>query len=357
LRLKKGVDIDFIESFLNSYAFWSQVIEMKSGSAMPNVNAEKLKTLKLPKCENETQKIVGSFFKNDDYQKNHSNLYKKVKDIEVVYDKCNNISSEIVYQLSIIKKLRQQLLQDAVQGKLVEQNADDEPASELLKKIKAEKEQLIKEKKLKKEKELPVIKEEEIPFEIPKGWVWCRLGEIIELISGQHIDTSDYNELGLGLPYLTGPSDFGSVNPVPTRWTAKPKVISEDGDILITVKGSGVGKTNINHLDKVVISRQLMAIRVNRIDREFIHYFIKNSFDLLQAEKKGTGIPGIGRENILERLIPIPPLLEQHRIVQKLEQLMLTCDELEESIKLSTLLNEKLLQQVLREALSEQTHQ
>ncbi len=89
------------------------------------------------------------------------------------------ISTELTHQLTLVKKLRQQLLQDAVQGKLVEQNKKDEPASELLKKIKAEKEKLIAEKKLKKEKELPPIKPEEIPFEIPENWVWCRLGEVV----------------------------------------------------------------------------------------------------------------------------------------------------------------------------------
>ena len=88
----------------------------------------------------------------------------------------SSLTTELNQQVGLVKKLRQQLLQDAVQGKLVEQNKKDEPASELLKKIKAEKEKLIAEKKLKKEKELPSIKPEEIPFDIPENWVWCRLG-------------------------------------------------------------------------------------------------------------------------------------------------------------------------------------
>lgn len=89
----------------------------------------------------------------------------------------------------LLKSVKQAILQQAIQGKLTEdwrkQNPNIEPASELLKRIKAEKEKLIKEKKLRKERPLPPITQEEIPFELPDDWVWCRLGEIITLISGQ----------------------------------------------------------------------------------------------------------------------------------------------------------------------------
>src|SRR5205814_84561 len=98
----------------------------------------------------------------------------------------SSITSELTTQQTLITQLRQSILQEAVQGKLIKQNKNDEPASELLKRIKAEKEKLIKQGKLKKEKPLPPITENEIPYQLPEGWVWCRLGETIELISGQH---------------------------------------------------------------------------------------------------------------------------------------------------------------------------
>jgi restriction endonuclease S subunit len=97
----------------------------------------------------------------------------------------SSLTTELNQQVGLVKNLRQQLLQDAVQGKLVEQNKKDEPASDLLKKIKAEKEKQITEKKLKKEKELPPIKPEEIPFDIPENWVWCRLGDSVILKRGK----------------------------------------------------------------------------------------------------------------------------------------------------------------------------
>jgi len=97
----------------------------------------------------------------------------------------NFISAELTHQLSLVKQLRQAFLRAAMQGKIVAQDPKDEPAHVLLEKIKAEKEKLIKEKKIKKQKPLTQIKEEEIPFEIPESWVWCRLGEFSEIKRGK----------------------------------------------------------------------------------------------------------------------------------------------------------------------------
>ncbi|MBU4485402.1 MAG: restriction endonuclease subunit S [Candidatus Delongbacteria bacterium] len=195
------------------------------------------------------------------------------------------------------------------------------------------------------------MKDDEIPFQIPETWVRCRLGEVIDLISGQHIEEKDYNINEEGYPYLTGPSDFGKIYPTITRWTTKPKVFAIKNDVMITVKGAGVGKTNLCNLEQLVISRQLMAIRPLVISNDFIHYFLVNSFELIQSDMKGTGIPGISRENILFKTVAIPPLSEQKKIVESLDSLMKYCNDLELSIKQSKEQNEKLLQVVLKEAL------
>ena len=118
---------------------------------------------------------------------------EQYKDLE---NKSDLLSTELTHQLALVKKLRQQLLQDAVQGKLVKQNPADEPASELLKKIKAEKEKLIAEKKFKEGKELPPIKAEEIPFDIPDSWAWCRLGQILKISSGDGLTSSQMEKNG-----------------------------------------------------------------------------------------------------------------------------------------------------------------
>ena len=91
---------------------------------------------------------------------------------------------------------------------------------------------------------------------VKEGWEIRALGDVCQLISGQHIDAKDYNTEARGIGYLTGPSDFGLLNPIITKWTEHPKIKANRGDALITVKGSGVGKVNLLDEDEVAISRQ-----------------------------------------------------------------------------------------------------
>lgn len=153
-----------------------------------------------------------------------------------------------------------------------------------------------------------------------ENWTEKTIEETCKLISGQHILAADYNTLGNGIGYLTGPADFGIENPVIKRWTEKPKVTAIQGDILITVKGSGVGKINRLSEDEVAISRQLMAIRSNgEIDSKFLFYFISIQYDMFQGLATGAAIPGISRSDVLKLQIPYPPLNEQIRIVKRLD--------------------------------------
>jgi len=152
------------------------------------------------------------------------------------------------------------------------------------------------------------------------GWQTKKLGELCQLISGQHIEAKSYNTESRGIGYLTGPSDFGQLNPIVSKWTEHPKIKAKGGDILITVKGSGVGKINLLDQDEVAISRQLMAVRVTGADPRFVHTFLGSTFDYFQSQSTGAAIPGISREQVLGLEIATPPLPEQKRIVGILDK-------------------------------------
>jgi type I restriction enzyme S subunit len=263
------------------------------------------------------------------------------------------LNKEIDFQKLLLSQLKQSILQEAIQGKLTEswrkQNPTTEPASELLKRIKAEKAQLIKEKKIKKEKPLPKISKEEIPFELPKSWVWCRLGEIIILKSGQDLTPSEYNTKEKGIPYLTGASHIYDNKINLSRWTETPKSISEKGDLLITCKGT-IGKMIFNSIEKIHIARQIMAINtVVDFELKFIKYFLQDFTKILLKNAKSL-IPGISRDDILHINFPFPPLSEQKEIVKKVGSLMQHCQDLGQEIQTSEANAKILMQAVLKEA-------
>ena len=150
-------------------------------------------------------------------------------------------------------------------------------------------------------------------------WPMVELGEVCMLISGQHIKSNDYNTRGEGVGYLTGPSDFGETYASVSKWTTKPKVLAKRGDILVTVKGSGLGKINLLIEEKAAISRQLMAIRVHHAVPEFIYGSLSRMYPHIQRLGGGAAIPGIKREDVLKLLISLPSLAIQHRIVAEIK--------------------------------------
>ena len=251
-----------------------------------------------------------------------------------------------------IDRLKDTILQLAVMGKLVPQNPDDEPASELLKRIEEEKTRLVKEGTIKKPKKLPPVSDEEKPFELPEGWECIRLGKIVELISGQHLKGDEYTD-GItegSIPYLTGPADFGVFNPVPTRFTTEKRAVAEAGDILITCKGSGVGKTN-TVVEKTAISRQLMAARSILIEQNFLHLVLLTLADSFQDQSIGIAIPGISREDVTEAVTLLPPLAEQHRIVAKVDELFTLCDQLKDRLQQASETEQHLTNSIVEQAL------
>ena len=228
-----------------------------------------------------------------------------------------------------IDTLKQTILQLAVMGKLVPQNPVDEPAAKLLERIAAEKAQLIKDKKIKKQKPLPEITDEEKPFELPNGWEWCRVGEVINLVSGQHLKPNEYSENKIedGVPYITGPAEFGTYYPTYSKYTKEFRALANKHDILITCKGAGLGKLNRANTT-IAISRQLMAIQSLKGSLDFLFLFVDSQYNYFQSKGVGIAIPGISRGDVEELVLMLPPLEEQHRIVAKVDELMALCDQL-----------------------------
>lgn len=233
-----------------------------------------------------------------------------------------------------VDALKQTILQLAVMGKLVPQDPNDEPASELLKRIAQEKAQLVKEGKIKKQKPLPPISDEEKPFELPEGWEWCRLGDCINLISGQHLKPDEYSDEFNDhfLPYITGPAEFGIIHPIYSKYTNERRAIAEKGDILITCKGAGLGKLNIANT-RIAISRQLMAIGAIGINSTYLKITLDSMYDYFQSKGVGIAIPGISREDVLEPTIMLPPVQEQINIINQFMMINNILDCLKEKIK------------------------
>ncbi len=260
-------------------------------------------------------------------------LLPHIEEYDRVEQKLDKLNTEFPEQL------KKSILQWAIQGKLLPQNPDDEPASVLLDRIRAEKAKLVKAGKIKKDKVESVIFrrdnshyeklngverciDDEIPFEIPASWEWVRLGALITLLSGQDFSPSEYNSHHIGIPYITGASNIENGVILINRWTDSPHNIALRGDLLIVCKGAGVGKMAILDLTKVHIARQIMAIRgYNLISNKYLMLFLTAQVNKIRAKMNGL-IPGIDRNVMLNFLTPLPPLAEQKRIVAEIEKVL-----------------------------------
>ena len=274
------------------------------------------------------------------------------------------------------KQLKNSILQWAIQGKLVPQDPNDEPASVLLEKIREEKAKLVKEGKIRKNKKESIIYrgddnsyyekiiatgevkciDEDIPFEIPNGWEWCRMGGIIELLSGQDFMPEKYNSKNKGIPYITGASNISNGKLIINRWTECPSVIGKLGDLLIVCKGSGVGKMCFCNVEKIHIARQIQIIRgfSSFICMSYLKLIIDANLSAITSNAQGV-IPGISREHILNLIIPIPPFNAQQHIIKKLKLLQpliqLFDSKQEELNNLDTSIKELLKKSILQEAI------
>lgn len=235
-----------------------------------------------------------------------------------------------------IQKLRELILTLAMQGKLVPQDPADKSASGLLRAIELEKKRLVKEGKIKEPKPLPEIKLEQVLYELPNGWEWVRLGEIIVFTNGYAFKSNLFQKTGIGIIKI---GDISNGIIVKDRMDFIDESYLEDvdekfqvkfNDMLIAMSGATTGKIGFNKLQELFLLNQ----RVGKIDpiivyKNFLFNFLSTQVQKNLAISSGSAIPNLSTEQINETLIPLPPLAEQHRIVAKIDRLMARCDELE----------------------------
>ncbi|EMC0406463.1 restriction endonuclease subunit S [Vibrio fluvialis] len=375
IRVKRvqAVYAPFTKVFLGSQLYWKQLIENSAGTGQPNVNATALKQLLfivppfnqqkrivakvdelMALCDQLEQQTEASIEAHQVLVTTLLDTLTNSADADELMQNWTRISEHFDTLFTTeesIDQLKQTILQLAVMGKLVSQDPNDEPASELLKRIAEEKAQLVKEKKIKKQKALPPIAEDEKPFELPTGWEWCRLGEVINLVSGQHLKPSEYteNSEANSVPYITGPAEFGSIYPTYSKYTLEKRALAQAGHILITCKGAGLGKLN-RAKQTMAISRQLMAIEPVFLDSDFLYNVLDCQYNYFQSKGVGIAIPGISRDDVTHMGVSLPPLNEQKRILVKLSELMNVCDLLK-----SRLIKSKNLQLHLTDAIVSRT--
>ncbi len=218
-----------------------------------------------------------------------------------------------------VKELRKAILQIAVMGKLVPQDNNDQPASELLKEIEKDKQKLIKEGKIKASKPLPEIKPDEIPYDLPKSWEWTRLGNLFRVTSGTNL-TKDNMQEGV-YPVYGGNGIAGYHCEFNTK---KPTIV-------IGRVGYYCGSIHLTPKHAWITDNAFFTIYdEERLYQPFVIWLLKKTN--LQTDTSATAQPVISGSKIYPILIPLPPLAEQHRIVAKIEQLMTLCNELEKQI-------------------------
>ena len=292
----------------------------KSGQAFYNLSREKLMQLCVPLPPlGEQKRIVAKI----------EELLPLVERYAVSYEKLEQFSAKFP------EDMKKSILQYAIQGKLVEQRAEEGTGEELYQQIQAEKQRLIQEKKIKKEKPLAEISEDEIPFDIPESWKWVRLSDIIDVRDGTH-DSPKY--VPMGIPLVTsknlsnGTIDYGNVKYITQEDADKINARSmvDDDDILFAMIGS-IGNPVLVKKDREFCIKNMALFKKHAntdISMQYMYWFFFFIQYKLKKEASGGVQSFISLTRFREYLVPLPPFAEQKRIVAKIEELLPLCERL-----------------------------
>ena len=290
------------------------------GVKMPRVGTETMVNLLIPLPPlSEQKRIVAKI----------EELLPLIGRYAVAYEKLEQFNAKFP------EDMKKSILQYAIQGKLVEQRAEEGTGEELYQQIQAEKQHLIAEKKIKKEKTLPEIAEDEVPFDIPESWKWCRLSDIIDVRDGTH-DSPKY--VPEGIPLITsknlsnGIIDYGNVKYITQEDADKINARSmvEDDDILFAMIGS-IGNPVLVKKDREFCIKNMALFKKfadTDIFMQYMYWFFFYAQYKLKKEASGGVQSFISLSRFREYLVPLPPFAEQKRIVAKIEELLPLCERL-----------------------------
>lgn len=340
---------EWIYYFFKQGDFYLSLESLAKGVGSKRIHPEQLFQISIPLPPKETQKAI----------------IEKILTLEKNYA---TVVEENATQLSLLTALRQAILTEAVQGRLTTQwrkeNPNQEHARELLQRIAVEKAKLIKEKKISKEKLLPSIEEDEVPFVVPEGWVWCLSDEIVSF-NGGVAKGKELKGKMVQTPYLRvanvqrGHLDLSVVKEIIVSENDYQKYQLQIDDLLMIEGGDPdkVGRCAIwrNEIPNCIHQNHIFRVRVylvNELNVQFIETFFNSPVCQKYYEKSAkrtTNLASINKSQMRMTPLAIPPLSEQHAIVEKVNTLMAYCDELEQQVRQSKADLELLMQSVLSE--------
>ena len=312
-----GINLLFLK-YISIFIESIDVSKYVTGTAQPKLNQQNLNKILVAVPPLEEQKLIVAKIEK---------LMPLVDEYAESYNRLQKIDNEFE------DKLKQSVLQYAMEGKLVKQNPSDEPASELIKKIENEKAELIKEGKIKKSKKLPAITDDEKPFDIPDSWEWVRLDSLAQVLNGDRGKNYPGKEYWIseGIPFINaGALGEKNINKSKINYISEQRYkllragFIKNNDILYCLRGS-LGKMSISRINIGAIASSVCIIRL--FDDRILNYIwvaLSSEFGkyLIKEFENGTAQPNLSANNIKKYYLPIPPLEEQKRIITKTNKLM-----------------------------------
>ena len=317
---------EYLKLFMGSPCYWSQLTDAASGTGQPNVNGQSLSILIVPLPPVAEQKRIVAKIEE---------LLPKVEAYGKAQESLDKLNEELP------ERLKKSILQEAIEGRLVPQDPNDEPASALLAKIREEKKQLVKEGKLKKKdlEEKP-ISEEEIPFEIPESWEWVRIKTIFDVCSARRVHEKDWRTSGIPFYRAREIGKLADNGFVDNDLFIDQQLYDEfsqsgvpkEGDLMITAVGT-LGKVYIVKEGEIFYYKDGSVLCMEnkwRINPQYAKYVIESPVFINQyiGESQGTTVATLTMVRVNQYLFPLPPLAEQKRIVAKIEEVFKEIDKL-----------------------------